>query len=390
LSERVAVVWDDDYLAYDFGMKHPLKPIRVKLAVELSRACGLLDLPNVTIVRPRAAARAELLTVHLPEYVDAVESISTLDPSPYADYGWGIGVSDNPAFAHMHDASALIAGGSIVAAEAVWSGSAEHAFNPAGGLHHAMADHAWGFCVYNDPAIAIRWLLDNGASRVAYVDVDVHHGDGVQAAFFGDPRVLTISLHETGEYLFPGTGFVGEMGRGDAEGTKVNVPLPPFTSDDPYRAAFERVVPPLLEAFRPEVLVTQLGCDTHATDPLADLALTTRSYRYLAEAFHRLAHDVCGGRWVAVGGGGYQIYEVVPRAWTIYLAEIVGGSVPEMIPAEWVDLARSKGAQVLPTRFDDPRVVLPAGRREEAAERARRSADETAARIFPFFGIGSG
>jgi acetoin utilization protein AcuC len=252
-----------------------------------------------------------------------------------------------------------------------------------------MPDRASGFCIYDDPAVSIRWLLDNGAARVAYVDVDVHHGDGVQAIFYDDPRVLTISLHESGLFLFPGTGFVDEVGRGDGEGTKVNVPLAPYTDDDAYRAALERVVPPLIEAFKPDVLFTQLGCDTHATDPLAHLALTTRTYRWLASAFHALAHDACGGRWVSTGGGGYQIYDVVPRAWTIYFAELAGGTLPDALPESYLEVAAANGARELHRSFDDPAVLMPAGKREEAFEEARASADATVERLFPYFGLTS-
>ena len=387
MSARVTAVWSDEYISYDFGPQHPLKPVRVKLTVELARACGLFDLENVTVVEPRAASREQIGAVHAADYIDAVERIGRGDPAAFGDYGWGIGIGDNPAFRHMHESSALVCGGGIVAAESVWAGAAEHAWYPAGGLHHAMPDKASGFCIYNDPAVAIRWLLDQGCTRVAYVDVDVHHGDGVQEVFYDDPRVLTISLHESGHFLFPGTGFVDEVGRGDGAGTSVNVPLPPYTHDDAYKAAFERVVPPLIESFKPDVLFTQLGCDTHATDPLAHLALTTGSYRYLARAFHTLAHGESGGRWIATGGGGYQVYAVVPRAWTIYFAEISGGELPPEVPAAWIDLARSAGAGELPPAFDDPGVRIPAGYRDEASERARAASDETAARIFPYYGI---
>jgi acetoin utilization protein AcuC len=387
LSDSVALVWDDAFESYDFGPQHPLKPIRVVLTVALIRACGLDVLANVDNVIPTTATRAQVETIHDPTYIDAVERISQNVGDPFDNYGWGIGSGDNPAFAGMHDASMRVAGASITAAERVWRGHSEHAFNPAGGLHHAMRDHASGFCIYNDPAIAIRWLLDNGASRVAYIDVDVHHGDGVQAAFYDDPRVLTISLHESGHFLFPGTGFVDEVGNGDAEGTKVNVSLPPYTFDDVYKQAFERVVPSLVEAFGPDVLFTQLGCDTHATDPLAHFALTTKSYRYLARAFHDLAHSAAGGRWVATGGGGYQIYSVVPRAWTIYFSELAGGELPKDLPQEWIELAHAEGGHEMPDEFDDHGVILPAGRREEVTERVARAADETAARIFPYFGI---
>jgi acetoin utilization protein AcuC len=387
LSVRVALVWDEALAAYDFGPQHPLKPLRVKLTVELSRAYGLLDLPNVALATPRPAGRAELELVHVPAYIDAVRRISETATDPYGGYGWGIGIGDNPAFRGMHEASALVAGASVEAARLVREAAAQHAFNPAGGLHHAMPDRASGFCIYDDPAIAIRWLLDHGAGRIAYVDVDVHHGDGVQAVFYDEPRVLTISLHESGEYLFPGTGFPDEIGGRGAEGSSVNVALPPLTGDAAYREAFERIVPPLVESFRPEILVTQLGCDTHATDPLAHLALVTQTYRFLARSFHGLAHEYCGGRWLAVGGGGYQIFSVVPRAWTIYFAEIAGADLPQALPEEWIEAARARGGLDLPAALDDPRVVVPTGRAELAREGARASAEATAAAVFGFHGL---
>ena len=387
MSRRVAITWDDALVAYDFGPQHPLQPIRVKLTVELARAYGILDRDNVTMRLPRPATREELELVHTPDYIDAVERISRTAEHPYANYGWGIGIGDNPAFLGMHEASALVAGASLVAAEQITSGAAEHAFNPAGGLHHALPDRASGFCIYDDPAIAMRRLIDQG-ERLVYIDVDVHHGDGPQVIFYDDPNVMTISLHESGEYLFPGTGFPEEVGSGDAEGTSVNVALPPLTDHDAYRAAFERVVPPLVESFKPTILVTQLGCDTHATDPLAHLALVTQTYRWLAATMHELAHKVTGGRWLAVGGGGYQIYTVVPRAWTIYLAEIVGADLDGSIPEGWRETALAAGAPPeLPGSLDDPGLNAPPGRLEEAREQARAAAELTAQRLFPYHGI---
>src|SRR5919106_1644793 len=371
MSDRVTVTWDESLAAYDFGPQHPLKPVRVKLMVELARAYGLLDRPNVDVIAPRLATREELELVHTPRYIDAVEMISATATDPFRTYGWGIGIGDNPAFRGMHEASAHVAGASLVGAQAVAEGLAEHIFNPAGGLHHAMPDRASGFCIYDDPAIAIRWLLERG-ERVVYIDVDVHHGDGPQFIFYDDPRVLTISLHESGEYLFPGTGFPDEVGERDGEGTKVNVALPPLTDDPAYRAAFERVVPPLLESFKPTILVTQLGCDTHATDPLAHLALVTQTYRWLASTLHDLAHRITGGRWLALGGGGYQIYTVVPRAWTIYLAEIVGGDLGAELPESWREAARAAGApRDLPRSLDDPGLNAPETRFAQAREEAR-------------------
>jgi len=250
-----------------------------------------------------------------------------------------------------------------------------------------MPDRASGFCIYDDPAVAIRWLLDRG-ERVAYIDVDVHHGDGPQFIFYDDPRVLTISLHESGEYLFPGTGFPDEIGGKGAEGSKVNVALPPLTDDLSYRAAFERVVPPLVESFKPTILVSQLGCDTHATDPLAHLALVTQTYGWLAKTLHGLAHHVTGGRWLALGGGGYQIYTVVPRAWTIYLAEITGAELADELPEAWRERALQAGApHELPTRLDDPKVQAPEGRMDQARTEAKAAAERTAEWVFPYHGL---
>jgi len=282
----------------------------------------------------------------------------------------------------MHESSARVAGCSLVAAEAVWTGRAQHAFNPAGGLHHAMPERASGFCVYDDPALAIRWLLSNGAGRVAYIDVDVHHGDGPQAIFYDDPRVLTISLHQTGRTLFPGTGFVEEMGRGEARGTKVNIPLPPFTGGAEWLLAFDAVVPPLIEAWKPDVLVTQLGCDTHHTDPLAMMALTTGTYRETARRLHDLAHRTAGGKWVATGGGGYQWARVVPRAWTIYFAEMAGAELPDALPEAWIEEAERELGSEVPSTLSEPSVSGRASRGTVMAVVAdvKRS-------IFPHHGI---
>lgn len=387
MSNRVAVTWDDALVGYDFGPQHPLKPLRVKLTVELARAYGILDRGNVSVVEPRGATREELELVHTPDYIHAVEQISATATEPYRNYGWGIGIGDNPAFRGMHEASALVAGASLVAAEQITSGAVEHAFNPAGGLHHAMPDRASGFCIYDDPAIAIRRLVDGG-ERVAYIDVDVHHGDGPQFIFYDVPDVMTISLHESGEYLFPGTGFPEEIGEGPAEGTKVNVPLPPLTDHDGYRAAFERIVPGLVEAFKPTILVTQLGCDTHATDPLAHLALVTGTYRWIARTLHDLAHRVTDGRWLALGGGGYQIYTVVPRAWTIYAAELADAEIDDELPEAWRQLALEHGAPPeLPRTLDDPEVRAPEGRLEQAREEARAAAERTAGKVFGYYGL---
>jgi acetoin utilization protein AcuC len=346
VSHTTAVVWDDGYLGYDLGDSHPLNPIRLALTMSLARALGVIDRPPVRLLAPQQAGDDLLTLVHDPAYLQAVRRAPE---NPWAA-GHGLNTPDNPVFPRMHEASALVVGGSIVAARQVWSGESRHAVNIAGGLHHAMRARASGFCVYNDAAIAIAWLLGQGVERVAYVDVDVHHGDGVQAAFYDDPRVLTISMHQSPLSLFPGTGFPTELGMGDAVGTAVNVALPPGTADDGWLRAFHAVVPGLLRAFRPHVLVTQCGCDTHREDPLADLALTVDGQRASYIALHQLAHELCDGRWVAVGGGGYGLVRCVPRAWTHLIAEVSGAAVPPgtPIPTEWVEEVSRGGINTPP------------------------------------------
>lgn len=326
MTERLAVVWDDRFPEYDFGPGHPLAPIRVELAMRLARDFGLFEQTNVELLGDVAVASHDALArVHDAAYIAAVERAS-VDPD-LVDIAHGLGTADDPVFAGMHTAAARVAGGTLLAADAVMSGRADHAVNVFGGLHHAMADRAAGFCIYNDIAVAIGWLLDSGVERVAYVDVDVHHGDGVQAIFYDDPRVLTISLHESPRSLFPGTGWPSESGGPGAEGTSVNVALPAGTGDQGWLRAFHAVVPQLLGAFTPDVLVTQHGVDSHFEDPLAHLTLSIDGQRMSYAALHRWAHAYAQGRWIAVGGGGYEWVDVVPRAWTHLIAEMAGAGI---------------------------------------------------------------
>ena len=350
MSSSVRVVWDDELAAYDFGPGHPMAPLRVTLAIELARSLGLLALPNVEVTPSTPADDALLELVHTADYLDAVRACGR--EYGRVDLPHGLGTDDNPTFHDMHGASARVVGATVEAARAVWEGEAEHALSLAGGLHHAMPSAASGFCVYNDLAVAIAWLLEHGARRVAYVDVDVHHGDGVEYAFRDDPRVLTVSLHEAGPAFFPGTGVLEDV---SADGTVVNVPLPSGTDDAAWLRAFDAVVPQLLEAFAPDVLVTQQGCDTHRLDPLAHLALTVDGQRATYERLHRLAHAHAGGRWVATGGGGYAIVQVVPRAWTHLLAEMAGAPLDPMTPTpeSWRSLVRERTGRDAPTSMTD-------------------------------------
>lgn len=386
MSEQVAIVWDDGYLGYDLG-EHPLDPVRLELTMALAGELGILDRPRVSRPSPEPADDATLALVHDRSYIDAVRAASH---DPFFD-GFGLNTPDNPVFDDMHAASSLVVGGTVLAAEQVWRGEAQHAVNIAGGLHHAMRDHASGFCVYNDPAVAIRRLLDLGAERVAYVDVDVHHGDGVQVAFWDEPRVLTVSLHQSPYSLFPGTGFPDETGGPGATGRAVNVALPPGTGDAGWLRAFHAIVPDVLVAFAPQVLVSQCGCDTHAVDPLAALELSVDGQRRSYAAMHRLAHELCQGRWIATGGGGYGLVEVVPRAWTHLLAEVIGEplSPDTATPPGWRELATSRRPRLTPptTMTDGATASWSAWEPGAAADAVDRGIAATRAAVFPLLGL---
>ena len=349
--------------AYDFGPSHPLTPRRFGPGIDLLRAVGAE--PGLA---PEPAPDDDLLACHTTRYLAVVKRLSA---DPDGSPGAGLGaVGDNPAFAGIHDAAAAVAGGSLRAIEAILRGDVEHAFHPGGGLHHAMPDRASGFCIYDDPALAIARARRDGL-RVLYVDLDVHHGDGVQAIHAADPGVMTISVHESGRYLFPGTGFPGEIGVGAAAGTSVNVPLEPFTGEAVWLEAVETIVPLAAAAFGPDVIVSQHGADSHAWDPLAHLRVTTTAMGAAARLVDRLAHRHAAGRWLATGGGGYDAYRVVPRAWALTWLAGAHRDAPAAIPESWrerwaADAARY-GQAPLPDRFDDGPDVGAAQRAAEGA-----------------------
>ena len=320
------VVYGDVSLSYDFGPEHPLTPRRFGPSIDL-----LLSLGARTFVETRTASDDELARLHTREYIAAVRGLSEDVLHPPAA---GIGPGDCPRFDGMHAASASVAGGSIDAVDRILAGEVDHAFHPGGGLHHATAGRASGFCIYNDVALGVARARDAG-HRVLYVDLDVHHGDGTQALFWDDPQVLTFSVHETGLTLFPGTGFVDEQGGRGARGTVVNVPLQPYSGDSSWIAAVERCVPALAEAFGPTFLVTQHGCDTHAYDPLAHLRLTTRAYRAATMLLDEIAHRHTEGRWLATGGGGYDAYRVVPRSWALVWLAQAHRDLPDETDPDW-------------------------------------------------------
>lgn len=381
---RADVVWTSALLDYDLGGDHPLNPVRLDLTIRLASELGVLD--GVPLLVPEQAPDSELQRTHNADYIDAVKRA----PEHGEDLAHGLGTPDNPVFANMHSAAALVTGSSLLAAGQIAAGHTKRAVNIAGGLHHAMADRAAGFCVYNDPAVAISWLLDSGYDRIAYVDTDVHHGDGVQEAFYDDPRVLTISLHQHPLTLFPGTGYADELGTGEAHGTSVNVALPPMTSDSGWLRAFEAVVPPLLGAFEPQLLVTQCGVDTHIDDPLAQLAITVDGHHAIYRRLEQLAEEHAGGHWLAVGGGGYQLVKVVPRSWTHLLAIALGReiSVDTPMPSGWLRAVRKAAPGVpLPETLGDggnPTFQRWGGDTENSVDVAIA---ETRKAVFPLHGL---
>jgi len=345
-----------DFLLYDFGPHHPLRPERIVAGLDLLEASGLW-LPDVETLAPNPASESDVESVHDPSYVKAVEEASTGDLPLDRLGAYGLTATDNPAFPGMHHAATIIAGGSIEAVRRVMDGTIQHAFNPAGGWHHAHRARASGFCVYNDPAMAAALAARDQGARVAYLDFDCHHGDGVQWIFYRDPGVLTVSFHESGRFLFPGTGEVDEVGDGPGKGFSVNLPFAPFSRDRQWIEAVDALVPALVERYKPDILITNHGCDTHAWDPQTHMNLTTVSLAHQAVLSHRLAHEYCGGRWIAVGSGGYDWRRVVPRSWAILWATMTGRLLPGNLPERW--LARwSDGAESpMPRTFLDDDVL---------------------------------
>ena len=354
------LVYDDTFLKYNLGPSHPWKPRRLLALIELMEEIGIWHRGSNNHLIPTQADVSLLELAHDRTYIELVQrtsmtlQISTLDPEDvYKLLQAGIGDGDTPAFAGMHEVTSTVVGGTIQALEKVINGSAKHGFNPGGGLHHAMRNRASGFCIYNDIAVAARWATKNYGLRILYVDFDVHHGDGVQWQFYEDPSVLTISFHESGKYLFPGTGFIYEVGRGKGYGYSVNMPFEPFTRDDSWWDCVEFILPAFTQAFKPDLIISQHGCDTHLWDPLADLALTTNSIARQAKLVHELAHTFCDGRWLALGGGGYDAMRVVPRAWSIVWAAMTGQSLPEKLPQSWVERWQHEAMGPMLDNFQD-------------------------------------
>ncbi|MEJ5375143.1 MAG: acetoin utilization protein AcuC [bacterium] len=372
----IAFIFSEEMMGYDYGPCHPLRIERLGLTLNLIQAYGLLDHPEVIRVKPRPVGKEVLQRFHTPAYLDALQAANSGVAFPGLEQ-FGIGPGDNPVFKGMYDWSCLIVGASIEAGLLVAEGKARVAFNIGGGLHHARPNRASGFCYVNDPVLLILELLDRGL-KVVYLDVDVHHGDGVQWAFYDTDRVLTISLHQDGRTLFPGTGAVEEMGRGAGAGYSVNIPLWPGTDDWLYLRAFDEVVLPLIQAYKPDIVVTQLGVDTFHGDPLAALDLTTQGFVRVLEKMKENFP-----RWVALGGGGYEMTNVA-RAWTLAWAVMTGQELPQEIPEALRAPLRELGYS-RESLMDE--YLWPAARREVAEEFLETTIHRIRRSIFPVHGL---
>ncbi len=357
-ADSIVIVHGPSLTSCSFGDEHPLQPSRHDLTMSLLAALGWLDAPEISIEAPRPATLSELLAAHTLPFIQAVQMAQKIARGERTATDlrlYGLGTEDNPLFPGIHEAPALLAGAALHGMQAILDGRAVHAYSPAGGMHHAMRARAAGFCIYNDIVVAIDAAVAAGL-RVAYIDLDAHHGDGVQAAFYEDPRVLTVSVHESGLFLFPGTGDATETGSGEGVGACLNIPLPPDSGDASILMAYDNIIEPALLVYDPDIVVTQTGCDTHHADPLTDLAATMALYPALAERIHGLVHKVCQGRWLIMGGGGYDPADVTPRAWTAFFGTVLGRQAEHVaLPAEWKQASRAKGGRPPARLLDDPR-----------------------------------
>ncbi|MTH52801.1 acetoin utilization protein AcuC [Bacillus mangrovi] len=361
-------VFSEEFRKYQFNQHHPFNQLRVELALDLLKKMDRIS--DQDIIPARKASVDELALVHDAKYIDAVQRASNGKLGAEEAENYGIGTEDTPIFEGMHDASAFLVGGTLEAVDAVMTGKARHALNLGGGLHHGFRGKASGFCVYNDSSVAIKYMQEKHHARVLYVDTDAHHGDGVQWTFYDDPSVCTLSLHETGRYLFPGTGNVTERGHGAGYGYSFNIPLDAFTEDESWLDAYRESFTEVVRFFKPDIIFSQNGADAHYLDPLTHLSSTMEIYKEIPKLAHELAHEYCGGRWVAVGGGGYDIWRVVPRAWAMIWLQMQNETPSGPLPEEWLQAWKDQAPVPLPLNWEDPKPLYkPIPRKPEIEEK---------------------
>jgi len=358
MKKECVFVYSEDLLKYKFHDEHPFNQLRVKLTYDLLQKMNALK--DSQVISPRMATDEELALVHDYSYIEAVKAAGKGTLSEDVALNYGLGTEDTPIFPKMHEASSLLVGATLTAVDYVLSGKAKHALSLGGGLHHGFRGKASGFCVYNDSSVAIKYMQEKYDVRILYVDTDAHHGDGVQWTFYDDPNVCTFSIHETGRYLFPGTGNVNERGQGKGYGYSFNIPVDAFTEDESWLDAYTQALREIADYFKPDIILTQNGADSHYYDPLTHLSTTMKIYREIPKLAHEIAHQYCDGRWIAVGGGGYDIWRVVPRAWALIWLEMTEQSnISGKIPQDWVDEWQKQAPVPLPLEWDDPENLYP-------------------------------
>ncbi|OZU89691.1 acetoin utilization protein AcuC [Virgibacillus indicus] len=355
---HASFVYSDSLLNYHFNEDHPFNQKRVVLAKELLEESGLLT--GNAIIAPRKATEDELALFHDRAYIEAVKKAGSGQLEESAAIEYGLGTEDTPVFPGMHEASSYLVGGTLAAIDAVLEGKSEHALNLGGGLHHGFKRKASGFCIYNDGAVAIKYIREKYNLRVLYVDTDAHHGDGVQWAFYDDPDVCTLSIHETGRYLFPGTGNVNERGIKEGHGYSFNLPIDAFTEDESFLQVYEAAFREIADFFQPDVIITQNGADAHCYDPLTHLCATMEIYEKIPLLAHEMAHKYCNGKWIATGGGGYDIWRAVPRAWAqIWNVMKHGQPHSGKIPETWLEKWQKESPVELPVFWHDDKNIVP-------------------------------
>jgi len=369
MSDRCSFVFSDELLNYKFSNHHPFNQFRLKLTVDLLNKLNALAPEQ--IVPPKMASEEELALIHDRSYIEAVKKAGQGQLLNEIAENYGLGTEDTPIFSNMHEASSLLVGGTLTAVDQVMTGKALHALHLGGGLHHGFRGKASGFCIYNDSSVAIKYLQEKYNARVLYVDTDAHHGDGVQWSFYDDPNVCTLSIHETGRYLFPGTGNINERGQGRGYGYSFNIPVDAFTEDESWLHAYTQSIKEVAEFFKPDVILTQNGADSHYYDPLTHLSATMKIYREIPKLAHEIAHQYCNGKWIAVGGGGYDIWRVVPRAWALIWLEMTENSnCYGSLPEEWLNQWQKESPVILSKEWDDPDdLYTPIPRKAEITEK---------------------
>lgn len=361
---KSAFVFSEDLLQYKFNDTHPFNPKRLALAVDLLQSCNMLAQDD--FVSPGKATDKDLALIHDPSYIDIVKSLSHSKADLQKAQAYGLGTEDTPIFEGMHDAALGVVGATLTCVDLIMNQQVDHALNLSGGLHHGLRNRGSGFCVYNDVSIAIKKLIETYKQRVLYIDTDAHHGDGVQWTFYDNPDVCKYSIHETGRYLFPGTGEVEERGSGKGYGYTFNLPVDAFTEDDSWLEIFEKSVNEVAAFFKPDIIVSQHGVDAHVFDPLTHLCLSMKSYKKMPEIIHQLAHQYANGKWIALGGGGYDIYRVVPRAWSMLWMEMTGQTLTNKnLPTAYINKWQASCADHFPSEWLDPVDSYPAIPRRE-------------------------